>query len=300
MSECSVMFKKKNIASGIASKMFDTINNIVVESDERFASSAAETSTSGAASAADIIVSIPNAQTPFRFTTTKPIEICVYQVRTDGLYPFLLFLLTRPAETKDEYGFIPMPSFACSPQKIKYAATAYLKTLLPGTFAYAGFSERSDKNIIILHYSSKLQPEQPYLWATPFEIINKRKVWHSAVDKSVIRFFHMHPDFLTLRAADNRVYEAPLIGYYTTDIDAIEEMDIYREILIPALGKCYYLYAELPERSEKNIMRIVFFAGKMVLVGEKECYDSLLCTFNKTKRYMLKNYNHHVVLGIIH
>jgi hypothetical protein len=191
-----------------------------------------------------------------------------------------------------------MPSFAGSPQKIKYVAKAYLKTLLPGTFAYAGFSERSDKNIIIFHYMPELQPEQPYIWATPFEIINKRKVMHSAVDKSVLHFFQMHPDFLILRA-DNRVYESPLIGYYTTTIEAIEEMDIYRETLIPALGKCYYLYAEPPESSEKNIMRIVFFAGKMVLVGEKECYESLLCTFNNTARYMLKNYNQHVVLGIM-
>jgi hypothetical protein len=299
MYKRNVMFKKNRagIVSGIASKMFDTINKIAVENEERFARDEAASGAASRSAVTDVTVSIPNAQKPLKFTTAKPYEICVYQVRTDGLYPFLLFLLTQTVETKDEFGFIPLPSsFATNPQKIKYAATAYLKTLLPGTFAYSGFAETIDTNILILHYIPEIQFEHAYLWATPFEIIHKGKVMHSAVGKSVIRFFQMHPDFLILRTADNREYESPMIGYSVTTIDEIEEMDIYREIVIPAFGKCYYLYTELPEKSEKNIMRIVFFAGKMILLGEKESYDSLLCTFNNTKRYLLTNYNQHVVL----
>ena len=41
------------------------------------------------------IIDIPNNNKPVNFSTIKPLVICMFQVRLDGLYPFLLFLLKK-------------------------------------------------------------------------------------------------------------------------------------------------------------------------------------------------------------
>ena len=104
----------------------------------------------------------------------------------------------------------------------------------------------------------------------------------------------------------NRIYESPLVGYYSsTDTCAHSEMDIYRETIIPALGKCYYLFMDMPHKqsSETSILRIVFFAGRMALyvdninnerINDYINYDSIFC--REYKRYIIQNYNHHIVL----
>jgi hypothetical protein len=123
------MLKNKR---NIVSRLFDTINKMTDED-----TSEAGTSEAGTSEADDeeeglgenYLVSIPNKNTPLKFTTTKPIVLCVYRVRTDGLYPFILFLLQQKSNS-----FIALPYGGNRPKKIKYAAIAYLKTLLPNTF----------------------------------------------------------------------------------------------------------------------------------------------------------------------
>ena len=279
----------------IVSRLFDTINKISFDTDVR------EDETTEADPAVALVqsnysVSVPNETQALKMAQLKPITLCVYQVRTDGLYPYILFLLSK---SNDEFSFIDFSS-TCSYKKIKYAVIAHMKTILPEkTLAYAGFSETREQTIIILKYTEETISDlsDEYVWATPFEIINTRKIGNFPVSKKVFDFFMENTEFLTLKAPDQRVYESPMIGYAVSNETKPAEMDIYRETILPGLGKCYYLWVDLPEKSTKNIMRIAFFAGKMLLYAgakHKLTYDSLLCD---KKYYIIQNYDQHVLLG---
>ncbi len=215
--------------------------------------------------------------------------ICTYQVRTDGLYPFLLFLVkTMDGETT----FIRLDT----KKQIKYAALAHMQAILPSAaLSYAGFYETDQINIIILCAEETNTIHNDYIWATAFEIINKKKIMNYTVDPLVMAFFLANPAFLIVKDEQNRIYESPMVGYTThQNICAEAEMDIYREIRDPAFGKCYYLDIDIPTTTY-NIMRIAFFAGKMVLNREKS-YDSLLCGANQS--YIIQHYDQHVVLSV--
>jgi hypothetical protein len=299
---------KTTMASNRATKMFDAINKMARETEVANASEVARNASEVAAepvSSFDYIVTVPNEKLPLNIAREKPIVVCVYQIRTDGLYPFILFFCQK-ASAKNEVGFITLPSMTSGgAKKIKYAALSSMKTLLPeATLSYAGFSETKDKNIIILKASDMDSNEigsnvyeTNNIWASPFEIINKKKVMNYGVEQSILDFFYAHPAFLILKGPGEAIYESPMVGYYKSQhLDRPrEEMDIYRETLIPALGKCYYLL--MHHVSGDNIMRIAFFAGEMLIFNGASYTieaNSILCP--EHKRYIIQNYNQHVVL----
>ena len=163
MYQPNLMFKT-SMASNRATKMFDAINKMaretanevvaVARANEVAVARANEVAVAKASaepvSSFDYIVTVPNEKLPLNIAPEKPIVVCVYQIRTDGLYPFILFFCQK-ASTKNEVGFITLPSMTSGgAKKIKYAALSSIKTLLPeATLSYAGFSETKDKNIII-------------------------------------------------------------------------------------------------------------------------------------------------------
>jgi len=281
MYECSLMLKNKR--KHIVSTLFDTINKMSVDEASESASESACESAVEAEITNHYIVSVPTL--PLKITRGKPILICTYQVRTDGMKPFIMFLL------KKEATFIQVEHH----KNIKYAAIAYMQSILPrATIAYEGFYESDENNIIILSAKDTTIIHSDYIWATSFEVINLKHIMNSPVNPEVIAFFMANPAFLILKDERNRIYESPMVGYKTHEntCDA-DEMDIYRETIIPSLGKCYYIDIDIPKTS-LSVMRIAFFAGKMVLEKEKS-YDSLLCGI----KYIIQNYNQHVVLSVI-
>jgi hypothetical protein len=298
MYKTSVMLKNKSHNKNhIVSRVFDTINKMtdgfdkICESNEDIENNVSSTYN-------NYIVSLPNLKTP---TKSKPFLICMYQVRTDGLYPFLLFLLKID---DNEANFIKMPEISGSFKKVKYAAVSYAKSILHETkISYAGFYELPTKNIIILNCNEqdiKIYTSTEYLWTTSFEIINKKKIGNTLMNNTIFDFFFENPSFLTLKTLDNRIYETPMIGYVKArdNVSNIEELDIYRETLLSELGKCYYLFIDIPYFREKHLMRIVFFAGEMVLYDEYDKnFDSMLC--HNHRRYIIQNYNQHTVLSVL-
>ena len=291
----------------IVSKLFDTINKLSVSTGEIKAEQEQENKVNkeGPKEEKEYIVSIPNEIKPLKFATEKPLLICVYTVRTEGLYPFILYLLHKA--TNEEVNFISLKCSAVTgSKKIKYAVQAYLRSALPGlAFTYTGFCETPANNIIIYsgEQNATMVLNTDYIWATAYEVFNKKKVREYTLHKSITSFFCLNSDFLRLKTLGKRIYESPLVGYYMSNDDkcAYSEMDIYRETIIPALGKCYYLFTDMPhplKLGEKvNILRIAFFAGRMTLYSDKNDYinyDSIFC--RDYKRYIIQNYNQHVVL----
>jgi hypothetical protein len=284
MYESSLMLKHRK--THIVSTLFDTINKMSAEEDS--ASETAEASETADASASETAyvtkyrISVPNERLVLK--KGKPVLICTYQVRTNGLYPFIMFLFNKKAT------FIKLDV----KKQIKYAAIAYIQTILPSaSLSYAGFYETEENNIIILSAEETNTIMSDYIWATSFEIMNIKKIMNVTVDPVVMTFFLANPAFLILKDERNCIYESPMIGYKSHQHACNEaEMDIYRETRDPLFGKCYYIDRDIPVASH-TIMRIAFFAGKMVLNKEKS-YDSLLCC----DKYIIQNYDQHVVLSV--
>jgi hypothetical protein len=290
----------KNRKTTIASNIFDTINKLVPD-ENRDENTTIKTSDNEFGDDSDTSIPFEYSVTipteTHSFNTTKPNMICMYQVRTDGLQPFIVFLLRQ---NENEVSFIPFPGLINN-KKNKYAAVTYMKIIFSNTkIAYAGCYETKNINIIILKcIQNNMDNTNEYIWATSFEIINKRKILHYPLANNVLDFFQQNSSFLLLKNSQNVFYESPMIGYYKApDLMDIEEMDIYRQTIIPALGKCYYLLMDIPLNT--NVMRIAFFAGRMALYNKKidgdAHTDSILC--REYKRYIIQNYNQHVVLSV--
>ena len=94
---------KRNL--NIVSRLFDTINKMSLDADiHEDESTYADTLAPAIANVQpNYIVSVPNETQPLKIAEFKPITLCVYQVRTDGLYPYILFLLTN---YNDEFSFM--------------------------------------------------------------------------------------------------------------------------------------------------------------------------------------------------
>ncbi len=274
------------------------------------AASEAAASEAAVADAAEVAgatykVSVPNALMPLKMASSS---ICVYQVNTSGPQPFLLFLLHKQ---ENELSF---PSLTIlgggGEKKIKYAAISAMQSLFyEASFAYNGFAYNgfAYNGPVIILSANGIRTDAPtdYVWATPFEIMNKGKVMNIAVQPSVIYFFRNNSSFLSLKRPDNSMYETPMIGYYQTDDQEgahIDELDIYRKTVLPHLGKCYYLEIDLPVKNAlHSILRIAFFAGKMILTEELEhqhqqTHDSLICQSKRS--YILHDYKQHIVLSL--
>ena len=128
----------------IVSRVFDTINRITEETEDTEETCGEDIEPDLSSIYNNYIVSLPNPKPPTAMFNVKPFLICIYQVRTDGLYPFLLFLLKIAG---NEANFIDMPAMNCGFKKIKYAAMAYAKAILPDTkLSYTGFYELPTKN----------------------------------------------------------------------------------------------------------------------------------------------------------
>ena len=249
----------------------------------------------------------------------------MFKIRLDGLYPFLLFLLQK---NKDEtMTFIPFPTFdgGKNNKMLINNCIVFMNTLLPNqTITYKGFYETSYNNIIILECNNSEKEDIHFnnydsntnntlgvgeqIWTTSHEIINTEKVFNYHIHKNVIVLFLNNPNFLFVKGEDNTIHEIPMIGYYIQNKKELGEIDynyidIYRETLFSELGKCYYLYMNIPEYNENNIIiRSIIFTGNILLYNNKpiEKYNTLLCNYKKNNLYIMKNYQQHtLVSGII-
>jgi hypothetical protein len=257
-------------------------------------------------------VTVPNRQLSPLFLSAKPVVICIFQIRKDGLVPFILFLLQK-TKTDQTMNFISLPVIDDGTindfQDIQEVCIAYIEPLLPlGLITYQGFFTTTEQNIIILNYSPvnamelDAEPEpipNPLVWSTPHEIINMQKVLNCRVHKNVIDFFILNLDFLRIRDDKNSIYATPLIGYYCAANR--DDLDIYREIRLPALGKRYYLLLDIPtDLKNTTVVRAVFFPQKLAVENyKKKEYDTLFCTIASLQYFIINNYNHQTALSVV-
>jgi hypothetical protein len=261
-------------------------------------------------------ITVPNYLERPLFTQVKPILICMFQIRMDGLQPFLLYLLEKQNTL---YHFTRLPSFDGGKENphLKRDAINFMENKFSdmGDISYVGFYETPTNNIVILKYSCLDEQEQEdpdhqqeqhivlpsggnYAWATPAELINLKKVFNTSISPQVVEFFLQQPSLLYLYNENETRYESPVIGYYSFLAEPASTIDICREKIHPLLGKCYYFNMDIPPITDKSIiMRSILFLGRASLnvspVNEDK-YDSFL--FLSKRLYLFNHYSQHFVL----
>ena len=264
------------------------------------------------------ILNVPNDNMELKINLGKPFEICIYQVYWHNAIPILLFLLNKKNETTLSFvEFINNGSNNTG--RLKNNIIKYISTFFPIiNITYRGYYETNEKNVIILNYEDQYNynsiittDKNNYLWSSVYEVINLNKVYNYSLDINVTDFFKNNPEFLKITQTNGVNYETPIICYYKTKkTENIDEVDIYREAIIPSLPKLYYLYSSgcIPKINESNsssIVRIAVFIGKMAfkdieLYNTDNSYDTLFYIYKNVNRYfIIRNYNQHTILSIL-
>jgi len=230
---------------------------------------------------------VPNQDIKLGINSNKPIEICLYQVVWHINTPFLLFLLNK--QNDSTLSFVEyINSGSYNPERLKNNIIKYISTFFPVVnITYSGYYETIDKNVIILRYEDNYN-----------------------LNNSIHDFFNNNVEFIRIMNVDGNYYETPIICYYKTrKSDNIDEIDIYRETIIPSLPKSYYLYSSgcIPKISDSNssIVRIAVFKGKLSfkdidLYNTDNSYDTLFYIYKNVNRYfIIRNYSQHIILSLI-
>ena len=262
-------------------------------------------------------VNVPNNNINLKINPKKTIEICIYQVYWHNAIPILLFLLNKKNDTTLAFvEFINKGSNNTG--KLKTNIIKYISSFFPiVNITYGGYYETNEKNVIILKYEDQYNynsiittDKNNYLWCSVYEVINLNKVYNYSLDINVTDFFKNNPEFLKITQTNGVNYETPIICYYKTKkTENIDEVDIYRELIIPSLPKSYYLYSsgcipKINERNSSSIVRIAVFIGKLAfkdieLYNTDNNYDTLFYIYKNVNRYfIIRNYNQHAILSI--
>jgi hypothetical protein len=239
------------------------------------------------------IIDIPNYTELPEFNNSKTVLICLFQIVTSGLSPFLLYLLEK---NHNDLQFTKLQSISKTSEQ---ETIDYMSNIISdGEISYAGFTETNENNILFLKYVSLTDTKSlpvNYYWATTHEIINLKSVINIPIALDVINFFINNQELLVLKNEDEVIYETPVIGYYIT---SREQNDIYREKRIDKYEKCYYFHINIPENSQKNIIRSALFLKKTGLINNNlSDYNSIV--YNKkncVSYYLIKDYAQHTIL----
>ena len=261
-----------------------------------------------------VFAEVPNYLERPIFTHAKPMLICMFQIRMDGLYPYLLFLLHKN-KRKTMFNFVNFPSFDGGKvsKNLKKESVNYMRGKFEkGDISYAGFTENETNNILILKYVETQQnesimsvPNADYCWTSTHELINLKTIMTPqpiAISPSVFNFFIKNPALLLLRNDKEVIYETPVIGYYPIVKGALT--DIFRKTLRNDIGSCYYFYVEPPKKNNGEdiiIMRSLLFLGRLGLIEKiknvNACDSFLFTTAEHIQMYAINRYSQHLPLS---
>lgn len=169
------------------------------------------------------------AESDRSFEYFNNIYICAYDVNTDGLTPFLRFLLTKPADSLESLRFPAAPRPAGPVENHEYIdCVSYLILALLSqdgkenareSLAFMGYY--SYNNNLYMFYDItkiKFQPTDIFIgnstWlALVDEIISHQNVCNIRIEDETANFLILNDPMCFLMDETNRNYEAPIVCY---------------------------------------------------------------------------------------
>jgi len=246
------------------------------------------------------IIDVPNYLESPVFKSSKTLLICLFQIVTEGLSPFLLYLL-HTKKAINELNLITMHSFDGGKynENLTEEAVDYMHNLLEpmhnnSDISYAGFTETVTNNILFLKYISPINKchdfslPSDYYWATTHELVNLNSIMNIPIALNVIHFFINNLKLLQLTNEDNVIYETPVVGYYNTN------NDIFREKRIEKYEKCYYF--DIKYTSDSKMRAAIFLKRTGLLNDTFHKFDSIVYNNKDMHYYLIKCYAQHTVL----
>jgi len=222
---------------------------------------------------------LPKELPPKKYTT---IHVCTYQVNTQHLYPFLLFLLY-----KDATNVLGLPDLSgyTGADLIKYVLAEFsdiFADVVHAELEYKGFIEQpeADGIILVLEYKAnalkqdnqrlieKGEYTNNWWWVLAAEIINNKEVLNFPIQPFTVDVLVKHHTLGLLYNAAGKPYETPEIGYYGNyykKIAAVASLGLSRESPYASFGPFYYFsnYTHAMRNAFWNIQR------KPVKIGEE-------------------------------
>lgn len=258
----------------------------------------------------DINIDIPNQNKIPPFSLNKPFNICIFTIINKKTYPFLLYLLYN---YENELQLIHNLNQNTSCKSNKNLLNDIIKNINQifnsGQIEYRGYCQTNENNTLILKYIvedhhkriSLVTNKKEYIWASPSEIINSKKVFNNIINHKTIRFFIDNNKMLFLTTNIGNVFETPTITYYITskhhDNEFVDITRINHNIII---GNCYYFMQEntINKDCENNhIVRVALFLPKLsLLLDETIPCSSYLYQDKYTKYFVVKKYDHQLLL----
>ena len=243
------------------------------------------------------------------YLNTKTIYICTYQLITDHIKPFVMFLLQKNEETN----VLGLPTIAVSETLVEDALkkmNIFFSNKEHVKLTYKGFIDNDGSNIyIILEYKDDHKHlKNNWYWALSTEIVNYKKLLNFAIDYNVTRFFLNNIELLFINNKSGHQYECPSVGYYNDDYNytslAFSLGRTRNDELNATFGPFYYFDTEAKEKAKEKekggLVRFALFTGKIKVFEDNnnnnwvEDYDSLLA--NKGQLIVVKTRDQQIPL----
>ena len=259
----------------------------------------------------DINIDIPNQNKIPPFSLNKPFNICIFTIINEKTYPFLLYLLYNyEKELQFIHNLTQNTSCKSNKNLLKDIIKNMNQIFTSGQLEYKGYCQTIDNNTIILKYIvedphkriSLVTNKKEYIWASPSEIINSKKVFNHNINRKTIRFFIDNNKMLFLTTNIGNIFEIPTITYYIrSKYHDNEFVDITRSNNNIIIGNCYYFMQENTINKDcennNNIVRVALFLPNLsLLLDESIPCSSYLYQDRYAKYFAIKKYDHQLLL----
>jgi len=210
------------------------------------------------------------------------VNVCVFTVNTDGMQPFLLYLLNKHDDTMVWPHFTPK-------YNIDIETRSKLTDLdIEEQSEFKGYINQND--VVYMFYQIQdnfehrmlCKKNEPFWWTSIYEILFSRTLLYFVISPYVYELFVEEPRLQYLLNKENLPYETPLIAYNGSNDNELEyslRVGLFKGNPASASQGPFYYFA--------NYMRAAKFGAYNVLGGysEKEIGGEII-TDNEYGRYI--------------
>lgn len=245
------------------------------------------------------------------------IKINAYEIKNNGTYPFLQYLLYKDEES--ETLFFPLLPNITKINSVNIITMSKLKLFsmlqssltnysdFESKICFKGFFLANDKTIHIFFdltqckiesdksdKSDKTNKSDKTWFALFDEIVNYKSICGLIIDSTVTNFFVNNDDFIFLKNNDGDNFEIPIVGYIGLNginhnkLSFVYTFGNFQEDKNALFGPYFYFTDFKNSIRKGNIVRFALFLGKMKFV---ENFPNDESDFSETKKKRINDAN---------
>lgn len=182
----------------------------------------------------------------------KDIHLCIYNIDTNGILPFIQFLLYKSKNKKKEELFLPKFKFLNNKKTIKEQSDKKIETIFSDWNKIPTYKGHIKYNNQIYMVYEKITENteasfkkrmDDWWWCISSEIVDSMEVLNFQIYDETSNFFFNNNQLLYVLDKNNKPYENPIIGYhgdYYKHINFITVFGINKSSQFASMGPFYY------------------------------------------------------------